>query len=67
MFYGNNFISNLEKAHDETKYSTVFAYPVSDPERYGILTFDTNGKVLSIEEKPEKPKSKFAVTGIIFL
>ena len=65
IFYGNELSSDLEEAKNFSG-ATIFASQVSDPERYGILTFDTNGKVLSIEEKPEKPKSKFAVTGIYF-
>ena len=62
IFYGNlDFLYNALKNH---KYATVFAYQVNDPERYGVIEFDKNGKVISIEEKPETPKSNYAVPGI---
>tara|TARA_S200000501_G_scaffold351686_1_gene369778 strand:- start:116 stop:997 length:882 start_codon:yes stop_codon:yes gene_type:complete len=65
LFYGQGFVNQLKKAsHREN--STIFAYPVSDPERYGIVDFSKDGKVKSIEEKPKKPKSKYAVTGLYF-
>ncbi|MGF7139752.1 glucose-1-phosphate thymidylyltransferase RfbA [Roseimarinus sediminis] len=66
IFYGYNFRSTLEKASRLEKGATVFGYYVNDPERYGVAEFDQNGKVLSIEEKPEKPKSNYAVTGLYF-
>lgn len=69
IFYGQGFRLMLEKAVQEAeKYSnaTVFGYYVNDPERYGVAEFDENGNVLSIEEKPTKPKSNYAVTGLYF-
>lgn len=66
IFYGYNFRSTLEKAAKLTSGATVFGYYVNDPERYGVAEFDENGKVLSLEEKPEKPKSSYAVTGLYF-
>ena len=65
LFYGQGFINQLHAA-SYRKNSTIFAYPVSDPERYGIVDFTKDGKVKSIEEKPLKPKSKYAVTGLYF-
>ena len=65
LFYGKGFVNQL-KAASLRKNSTIFAYPVSDPERYGIVDFDKDGKVKSIEEKPLKPKSKYAITGLYF-
>ena len=65
LFYGKGFVNQL-KASSLRKNSTIFAYPVSDPERYGIVDFDKDGKVKSIEEKPLKPKSKYAITGLYF-
>ncbi|MCC5919843.1 MAG: glucose-1-phosphate thymidylyltransferase RfbA [Cyclobacteriaceae bacterium] len=65
IFYGANLRSRLEKSKDPDG-GVVFAYPVSDPERYGVVEFDENRKVISIEEKPEKPKSKYAVPGLYF-
>lgn len=69
IFYGSNFHETLQnaKAHiEEHGGGMVFAYHVADPERYGVVEFDANGTVLSIEEKPEQPKSRFAVPGIYF-
>ena len=66
LFYGNDLTALLRKAAEKKKGATVFAYPVSDPERYGIIEFDAGGRVLSIEEKPVRPKSKYAVTGLYF-
>ena len=68
IFYGNGFSHILKRAVDETdnRKATVFGYYVSDPERFGIVEFDENGKVLSIEEKPEHPKSNYAITGLYF-
>ena len=65
LFYGKGFVNQL-KAASLRKNSTIFAYPVSDPERYGIVDFDKDGKVKSIEEKPLEPKSKYAITGLYF-
>ena len=65
LFYGKGFVNQL-KAASSRKNSTIFAYPVSDPERYGIVDFDKVGKVKSIEEKPLQPKSKYAITGLYF-
>ncbi|BDQ36552.1 glucose-1-phosphate thymidylyltransferase [Pseudodesulfovibrio nedwellii] len=66
IYYGHGLGSILKKAGDLEKGGIVFAYLVKDPERYGVVEFDTNFKALSIEEKPEKPKSKYAVTGLYF-
>jgi len=66
IFYGRGFRQLLKNATSREKGGTVFAYPVKDPERYGVVEFDKTGKVLSIEEKPEHPKSNFAVTGLYF-
>ena len=65
LFYGQGFVNQLKKAYIREN-STIFAYPVSDPERYGIVDFSKDGKVKSIEEKPSKPKSKYAITGLYF-
>ena len=65
LFYGKGFVNQLKEA-SLRKNSTIFAYPVSDPERYGIVDFDKDGKVKSIEEKPLEPKSKYAITGLYF-
>ena len=69
IFYGNGFRSMLKTAvknAEENNRATVFGYYVSDPERFGIVAFDENGVATSIEEKPEKPKSNYAVTGLYF-
>jgi len=66
IFYGYNFSSILEEAAAIKDGAIVFGYYVNDPERYGVADFDENGKVLSIEEKPENPKSNYAVTGLYF-
>lgn len=66
IFYGHNLSQLLKKASDNKDGATVFAYPVHDPERYGVVEFDTNNRAISIEEKPSKPKSQYAVTGLYF-
>ncbi len=66
IFYGHAFDSLLAPAASKTSGATVFAYHVQDPERYGVVDFDATGKALSIEEKPLKPKSNYAVTGLYF-
>lgn len=66
IFYGHDFQNLLRSADAQTTGSTVFAYHVQDPERYGVAEFDAQGKVLSLEEKPAVPKSNYAVTGLYF-
>ena len=68
IFYGNGFSTALRKAHDnaEAGRATIFGYYVTDPERFGIVEFDENGKVLSVEEKPKNPKSNYCITGLYF-
>lgn len=66
IFYGNDLSDLMEAAGRKTEGATVFAYQVSDPERYGVVDFDETGRALSIEEKPAQPKSDFAVTGLYF-
>jgi glucose-1-phosphate thymidylyltransferase len=66
IFYGHDFAKDLRGSATKTDGARVFAYPVHDPERYGVVEFDTNGRALSIEEKPKQPKSKYAVTGLYF-
>ena len=67
LFYGNNFENNLKDANEDKDSATVFAYPVSDPSRYGIIYFDENtNKVIDIIEKPKNPKSNYAMTGLYF-
>lgn len=66
IFYGHNLQSLLANAMSRMDGSTVFAYHVQDPERYGVAEFDASGKVLSLEEKPTRPKSNYAVTGLYF-
>ena len=66
LFHGHELISQLRAASDRPQGGTVFAYPVRDPERYGVVEFDDSGNALSIEEKPEKPRSRYAVTGLYF-
>ncbi|WP_312831007.1 glucose-1-phosphate thymidylyltransferase RfbA [Pantoea eucrina] len=66
IFYGHDLPKELMKAVDQTSGATVFAYHVNDPERYGVVEFDENGKAMSLEEKPEAPKSNYAVTGLYF-
>ncbi len=66
IFYGHDFSSQLQRASAKQDGATVFAYRVHDPERYGVAEFNAEGKVISLEEKPLKPKSSYAVTGIYF-
>jgi len=66
IFYGHDFAKTLREASQQTTGATVFAYAVTDPERYGVVEFDAAGRVISLEEKPLKPKSRYAVTGIYF-
>lgn len=66
IFYGHDFQKLLESANGQSTGSTVFAYHVQDPERYGVAEFDAQGRVLSLEEKPRQPKSNYAVTGLYF-
>ncbi|WP_434630351.1 glucose-1-phosphate thymidylyltransferase RfbA [Chromobacterium sp. CV08] len=66
IFYGHEFSTLLQTANAQDDGATVFAYRVSDPERYGVVEFDQRGKALSIEEKPARPKSSYAVTGLYF-
>ena len=66
LFFGHDFSKLLENADNNRNSSTVFAYPVQDPERYGVVEFDSNRKAKSIEEKPKNPKSHYAVTGLYF-
>ena len=66
VFYGHELQQLLESAHARRDGATVFAYPVSDPERYGVVEFDAAGRAVSLEEKPKVPRSRYAVTGIYF-
>ena len=66
LYYGHNLSELLQRANAVKSGSTVFAYPVHDPERYGVVEFDATGKAVSIEEKPAQPKSRYAVTGLYF-
>jgi glucose-1-phosphate thymidylyltransferase len=66
IFYGHELVNQLHSANNQTSGATVFAYHVNDPERYGVVEFDPSFKALSIEEKPLKPKSNYAVTGLYF-
>jgi glucose-1-phosphate thymidylyltransferase len=66
IFYGHELANDLREAAGKTHGARVFAYPVHDPERYGVVEFDDSGRALSIEEKPRQPKSRYAVTGLYF-
>ena len=66
LFYGHDLSSIVKRAAHQSDGATVFAYAVGDPERYGVVEFDAHGKALSLEEKPVKPRSRYAVTGLYF-
>ncbi|HNL92475.1 MAG TPA: glucose-1-phosphate thymidylyltransferase RfbA [Pseudomonadales bacterium] len=66
LFFGEHFSRNLQQAALQQSGATVFAYQVKDPERFGVVEFDQDGKAISLEEKPAKPKSRYAVTGLYF-
>jgi len=66
IFYGHGFPDSLQRAASHDRGATVFGYRVRDPERYGVVEFDDSGKVISLEEKPTKPRSPYAVTGLYF-
>lgn len=66
IFYGHDLGKDLREASEKVSGARVFAYPVHDPERYGVVEFDATGRALSIEEKPRQPKSRYAVTGLYF-
>jgi glucose-1-phosphate thymidylyltransferase len=66
IFYGHDLVKELREATVQPHGARVFAYPVNDPERYGVVEFGADGKALSIEEKPKQPKSRYAVTGLYF-
>ncbi len=66
VFYGNELAALVQKANRKRSGATIFAYPVSDPERYGVVEFDANGRPTSLEEKPQRPSSRYAVTGLYF-
>ena len=66
LFHGDNLTNNLQNSFNIKKGASIFVYPVSDPERYGVVGFDSEGKAYDIEEKPKNPKSKFAITGLYF-
>jgi glucose-1-phosphate thymidylyltransferase len=66
IFYGHDLQPQLQRATANEEGATIFAYPVADPERYGVAEFDRGGRVVSLEEKPLRPKSRYAVTGLYF-
>ncbi len=66
IFYGQSLSTQLTRAANKSEGATVFAYPVHDPERYGVVEFDKDGRAISLEEKPKAPKSRYAVTGLYF-
>jgi len=66
IFYGQTLSRQLQNAAAKDKGATIFAYRVNDPERYGVVEFDSGGRAISLEEKPQRPKSKYAVTGLYF-
>lgn len=66
IFYGHDLTHELQRAAQKPSGATVFAYPVDDPERYGVVEFDASGRALSLEEKPKQPRSRYAITGLYF-
>jgi glucose-1-phosphate thymidylyltransferase len=66
LFHGHDLVPQLAASNGDAAGATVYAYPVSDPERYGVVAFDREGRVTSLEEKPAQPKSRYAVTGLYF-
>ena len=66
IFYGHDFAKDLRHAAKKKSGAQIFAYPVNDPERYGVVEFDASGRAISLEEKPKQPKSRYAVTGLYF-
>ncbi len=66
IFYGHDLVKSLTQACEKSAGARVFAYPVQDPERYGVVEFDAKGRAVSLEEKPKAPKSRYAVTGLYF-
>ncbi len=66
IFHGNDLTNVLSVANSRNKGATIFAYPVNDPERYGVVEFDRSGSIINIEEKPDNPKSQYAVPGLYF-
>jgi len=66
IFHGHDLAADLQRAAAKRNGATVFAYPVTDPQRYGVVEFDAGGRAVSLEEKPARPKSRFAVTGLYF-
>ena len=66
IFYGHDLPKTIQQAGQKKSGARIFAYPVQDPERYGVVEFDSQGKALSLEEKPKAPKSRYAVTGLYF-
>lgn len=66
LFFGHDLSERLQRAAQRTRGATVFAYPVQDPERYGVVEFDGNGRAVGLEEKPREPRSRYAVTGLYF-
>ena len=66
LYHGSSLVGQLKKANSKESGSTIFAYPVQNPKRYGVIEFDQNGRPIGIEEKPQEPKSRFAITGLYF-
>ena len=66
VFYGHDFQPMLRRSNERRDGASVFVYPVADPERYGVAEFDADGRVISVEEKPKQPKSRYAITGLYF-
>ncbi len=66
LYHGSSLVGQLKKANSKESGSTIFAYPVQNPKRYGVIEFDQDGRPIGIEEKPQEPKSRFAITGLYF-